>query len=88
MKKLKKALIVFLVLGLFCSLGYTFLGTTNHMINTVAKENETTANPKPNTATTNYKLLKSIKLDKLSLSITKGKKAIIKASLKYQHAKK
>ena len=84
MKKLKKALIVFLVLGLFCSLGYTFLGTTNPMINTVAKENETTANPKPNTATTNYKLLKSIKLDKLSLSITKGKKAIIKASLKYQ----
>ena len=84
MKKLKKALIVFLVLGLFCSLGYTFLGMTNHKINTVAKGNETTANQKPNIATTNYKLLKSIKLDKLSLSITKGKKAIIKASLKYQ----
>lgn len=57
---------------------------TNHKINTVAKGNETTANQKPNIATTNYKLLKSIKLDKLSLSITKGKKAIIKASLKYQ----
>ena len=84
MKKLKKTLIVFLVLGLFCSLGYTFLGTTNHKINIVAKGNETTANQKPNTATTNYKLLKSIKLDKLSLSITKGKKTIIKATLKYQ----
>ena len=48
MKKLKKALIVFLVLGLFCSLGYTFLGMTNHKINTVAKGNGGRRNPMQN----------------------------------------
>ena len=73
MKKLKKALIVFLVLGLFCSLGYTFLGKTNHKINIVAKGNETTANQKPNTAITNYKLLKSIKSNyQIQLKIPTG----------------
>lgn len=83
MKKLRQLLILFLVLILFTSAGYIISKSSHHNLN--ASEN-TTSNATEETLTSNakqYNLIQKITLSQTSMSITKGKKAIIKADIKY-----
>lgn len=83
MKKLRQLFIFFLVLILFTSAGYIISKSSHHDLN--ASENAT-SNTTEETFTSNtkqYNLIQKITLSQTSMSITNGKKAIIKADIKY-----